>query len=114
MKLTYYRNDTVGIKMKFRNKATLLPIDLTDKTLTLTVDPNENPSSAAENLMTLVAAVQAPATDGIAIFTPVTTDADFAPGNYFFDVQMENTSDGLERQTLTKDEFEHRQDITKS
>ena len=113
MKLIYYRNDTVGIKMKFRNKATLLPIDLTGKTLTLTVDPNENPSSNAENLMQLTGVIFGAATDGVAIFTPAGTDSDFSPGNYFFDVSMENTAGGLERQTLTKDEFEHRQDITK-
>lgn len=113
MKLTYYRNDTVGIKMTFRNAKTLAPIDLTDKTLTLTVDPNENPSSAAENLMTLNGVVTGTPTDGVAVFTPAGNDSDFAPGSYFFDVQMENTSDGLERQTVVKDVFEHRQDITK-
>lgn len=113
MKLTYYRNDTVGIKMKFRNKATLQPIDLTGKTLTLTVDPSENPLVDTANLMQLNGVVFGAATDGVAIFTPAGTDSDFEPGNYFFDVEMKNTSDGLEKQTLTKDEFEHLQDITK-
>lgn len=109
----YYRNDTVGIKFTLRNKKTLQPLDLTDKTVTLTVDPNENPTSNAENLMQIVGVVQAPATDGVVIFTPVGAAADFAPGSYFYDIQMENTSDGLERQTVTKDVFTHRQDITK-
>jgi len=111
--MKYYRNDTIGITMKFRNRKTLQPIDLTGKTITLTVDPNENPSSSAENLMQLTGVIFGAATDGVAIFTPAGTDSDFAPGNYFFDVSMENTSDGLERQTLTKDVFEHLQDITK-
>lgn len=111
--ITYYRNDTVGIKVTLRDKATLQPVDLTDKTVTLTVDPLESPTDALANLMQLTGVVQAPATAGVAIFTPVGADADFAPGDYYYDIQIENTSDGLERQTVVKDRFYHKQDITK-
>ena len=111
--ITYYRNDTVGIKVTLRDKATLQPIDLTDKTVTLTVDPAENPVDAGANLMALAGVVQAPATAGVVIFTPAGAESDFAPGDYYFDIQMENTSDGLERQTVSKDRFYHTQDITK-
>lgn len=111
--LKYYRNDTIGIKVTLRDKATLAPIDLTGKTLALTVDPNENPDDASANLMVLAGVVFGAATDGVVIFTPAGTDSDFAPGTYWYDIQMENTSGGLERQTVAKDNFIHSQDITK-
>lgn len=111
--ITYYRNDTVGIKITLRDKATLLPIDLTNKTLTFTVDPSETPDDNANNLMQLTGVVQGTPSDGVVVFTPAGTDSDFTPGNYYYDIQMENTSDGLERQTVVKDLFVHKQDITK-
>lgn len=111
--ITYYRNDTVGIKITLRSKADLAPVDLTNKTLTLTVDSLEDPADALSNLMQLTGVVQAPAANGVVIFTPAGTDSDFAPGDYWYDIQMENTSDGLERQTVVKGRFYHKQDITK-
>ena len=111
--ITYYRNDTVGIKMTLRDRKTLVPIDLTGKTCVLTVDPAENPTTAANNLMQLTGVVQSPPTDGVVIFTPVGADSDFTPGDYWYDVEISNTSDGLEKQTFVKDRFHHKQDITK-
>lgn len=111
--ITYYRNDTVGIKLTLRDKATLAPIDLTGKTLTLTVDPSENPADNSANLMQLTGVIQGAATDGVVVFTPAGTDSDFAPGDYWYDVQMVNSGDGLERQTVVKGRFYHSMDITK-
>lgn len=115
--ITYYRNDTVGITIKLRDKKTLAAIDLTGKSLLLTVDPSEAPADDSTKLMQLSGAVQAPATDGIVVFTPasgVGTNSDFTPGDYWYDVQIENTADQLQKQTLVKDRFYHKQDISKT
>lgn len=112
-KIIYHRNDTFAIRITLRNKATLAPLDLTDKTVTLTVDPSENPANSDGNLMQLTGVVQSPETGGVVEFTPAEGESDFAPGNYWYDIQAVNTSDGLDRQTVVKGAFEHRQDITK-
>lgn len=109
--ITYYRNDTIPIKVTMRDKRTLLPIDITGKELTLTVDPSENPSDASANLVQLTGGI-VDAAAGIASFTPGPTDMDFDPGEYWFDIQSQDAG-GTNRQTVAKGRFYHRQDISK-
>lgn len=113
--MKYYRGDTVGMKFTLRNKRTLQPIDLTGKTCVFTVNESENPGDASGQLLQISTTGEVPLTDGVVIFTPPDANAtDFAVGNYFFDIQISNTSDGSEKQTIVKDDFELAQDITKS
>ena len=107
----YYRNDTQPIRVTIRDRKTLAPLDVTGKNFLLTVDPVENPTSSAANLVQLTGAIE-DAAGGIVAFTPGATDMDFAPGDYWFDIQMDDGGN-VNRRTIIKDRFYHKQDITK-
>ena len=109
--ITYYRNDREPIRVTIRSKSTLLPIDISAKIFVLTVDPAENPTDNANNLVALVGTIE-DASNGIALFTPGAADMDFTPGDYWYDVQMEDAG-GSNRRTVVKARFYHKQDISK-
>ena len=71
--ITYYRGDTALIRVTVRDSLTLAPIDITGKTLKLTVDPSENPLVDTANLVQLTGALEDPA-NGVATFTPQAGD----------------------------------------
>ena len=107
----YYRNDRKPIRVTVRDKTSLQVVDISLKEFTLTVDPSEDPADALNNVMQLTGVVEdGPA--GKVLFTPIEGDTDFAPGEYFFDVQMQDGG-GANRTTVAKGEFHHLQDITK-
>lgn len=109
--IEYYRNDTQPIRVVVRDRKTLVPINVAGKNFLLTVDPLENPTSSAGNLVQLTGAIE-DAANGIVAFTPGATDMDFAPGDYWYDVQMDDGGNA-NRRTIIKARFYHRQDITK-
>lgn len=109
--ITYFRNDTQPIRVTIRDRVSLQPVDITGKNFTLTVDPLENPTSAAGNLVALTGVIE-DAANGIVAFTPGATDMDFTPGDYWYDVQMDDGGN-VNRRTIIKARFYHTQDITK-
>ena len=109
--IIYYRNDTKPIRVLVRDKDSLTPVDITGRDALLTVDPAEDPTDALNNLVQIVGVIE----DGIngkVLFTPSGSDMDFAPGSYYFDVQLADPG-GTNRTTVVKGTFTHLQDITK-
>jgi hypothetical protein len=85
-------------------------IDITGYTsFTLTVDPSEEPSSAATKLFTLTAAFPAPLT-GVITFSPTTGNHDVSPGERFFDVEQIDGSTNV--RTIIKGKYTILADIT--
>jgi hypothetical protein len=85
-------------------------IDITGFTFSLTVDPEEDPASAANNLFTLTGTV----TDGPGgkvEFSLSVAQADQTPAEYFYDVQMTDTGSAIT--TIIKAKYTVLQDITK-
>lgn len=109
--ITYFRNDTTPIRVTIRDRKTLAPIDLSGKALLLTVDSLESPLDDQTNLIQIAGSVE-DAAGGVASFTPGATDMDFAPGDYWYDVQIDEGGN-VNRRTVVKDRFYHKQDITK-
>lgn len=109
--ITYYRNDTRPIRVTVRDRKTLVPINITGKLFSLTIDPSENPTDDTANVATLTGVVEDGA-NGVVAFTPTENQMNFAPADYWFDVQMSNAN-GTNRTTAIKGRFYHKQDITK-
>lgn len=85
-------------------------INITGYTITLTVDPSDEPSDATGNLFSLVATVT-DGPNGVATFELSAAQADQVPGEYFYDIQMLDTSGRI--RTITKGSWDVVQDITK-
>lgn len=85
-------------------------IDITGFSFLLTVDPEEDPSTATNNLFQLTGAIPL-GSDGRVTFTLSAGEADQLPSEYFYDVQM--TDAALELFTIIKSTYTVAQDITK-
>lgn len=85
-------------------------IDITGGVFTLTIDGEEEPTDALNNVFS-VPGVITDAPGGKVTFTPSTTDTDEGSGGYFYDIQM--VLAGSTR-TILKGKFEILQDITKA
>ena len=85
-------------------------IDITGYTsFSLTVDPSEEPASAATKLFTLTAAFPNPLT-GVITFSPTTGNHDVTPGERFFDVEQIDGSTNV--RTIIKGKYTILPDIT--
>ena len=85
-------------------------IDITGFTFTLTVDPEESPVDAANNLFALTGSVLVGA-DGTVEFQPTTEQSDQEPAGYYYDLQMTDLSTDI--RTIAKGAWTVVQDITK-
>ncbi len=85
-------------------------IDISGFSYLLTVDPNEEPTDAVNNLFQLTGTLTDP-TNGVVEFELSAVEADQTPAEYFFDLQQ---TDGASKvRTIAKGVFEFMQDITK-
>lgn len=107
--LTRKRGDTYADEWAIISETTGQPIDITDHTFKLTVDPSEEPDTDSENLFQLTGVLTDP-TNGIVEFAPSAAQADHV-GSYFYDVQMTDPAGRL--RTIDKGAYVFTQDITK-
>lgn len=109
--ITRKRGDTYADEFIIRSKETRAPIDITGYSFLLTVDPEKAPASAANNLFQLTGTIL-DAAAGRVEFAPNAVQADQAPGQYWYDVQM---TDGAGRKrTIVLDKYKIEQDISKA
>ena len=82
--------------------------DISGFTFTLTVNKKKNPTGTSDQLFTLTGTKDVP--NSKVEFKPATTDTDLAPGDYYYDIQM---NDASTKKTMAKGIFRIVQDITK-
>ncbi len=103
------RRDSTPFSFTLKDEDAIV-IDITGYTsFTLTVDPSEEPASAATKLFTLTAAFPDPGS-GVIIFSPTTANNDIAPGEKFFDVEQVDGSSNV--RTIIKGKYTILPDIT--
>jgi len=104
------RGDTVPWTFTLKDAAGL-PINITGYSFLLTVDPDEDPTSAANNLFQLVGTIVGDPLDGVVQFSLSTLQADQVPGVYWWDLQVTDSAGKI--RTAAKGQFEFKQDVTK-
>jgi len=87
------------------------PIDITGFSFILTVDPESDPLTSANNLFALTGNIT-DATGGVVEFAPSTVQSDQTPDVYFYDIQQ--TDGGAAIRTIAVGPYEITQDITKT
>ena len=85
-------------------------IDITGFTYLLTVDPDSAPADATNNLFQNTPVVT-DGPNGVITVTLTPSEADQAPGVYFYDLQQTDTGGAV--RTVLKGQWEVVQDITK-
>jgi hypothetical protein len=103
------RGDTYPIIFTV-NDANGDPVDITNYTFMLTVDPSEAPEDDTNNLFEIQGSIVS-GPDGTVSFTPTAGDANQTPGGYYYDVEMVDTGSAV--RTIAKGAWEVVQDITK-
>lgn len=109
MQIDRVRGDTYADQITVKNYRTGAVVDLTNCTLTLTLNSERNPTDATTQIFQITGVVDNPAT-GVATFTP-TTEMVNRVGLYYYDIQLID-GNGIIR-TLVKDVYQFTQDITK-
>ena len=109
MKIERKRGDTYADEFIVKSATTGLPINITGYTFLMTVDPEKNPLTNANNLYQLVGTILDP-TAGRVEFAPSASQADRL-GAFFYDVQM--IDGALRKRTIESDAYIYKQDITK-
>jgi hypothetical protein len=104
------RGDTTPWTFTIKDAVTGDPIDITGFSYILTVDPQENPVDALQNLFALTGTLTFPLV-GIVQFAMTPSEADQTPAEYFFDLQQTDGSGAI--RSVAKGMFEFKQDITK-
>lgn len=108
--ITRKRGDTYADEIIATSKKTGLPIDITGYSFTMTLDHSKEPIDATTNLYSLVGTI-VNAVAGRVEFAPSPTQANQAPGTYYYDIQM---LDGVGRKrTIALDKYKYEQDISK-
>ena len=108
--ITRKRGDTYGETVTVTDTAGAA-INITGYTFKLTVDPEKAPLTADNNLFSITGTILSP-TAGTVEFAPSPTQADQAPGTYYYDIQL---IDGAGRiRTIALDKWVVVQDITKT
>lgn len=102
------RGDTRRIQKTVRENG--VAIDISGWTFTLTINREEDPSDASEEVAQLIGVIVV-AGDGTVKFTPTLTDVDWV-GTYFYDIEAIDADGGVS--TLDKGRWVNTQDITKS
>ncbi|MDX1526995.1 MAG: hypothetical protein R3337_00120 [Gammaproteobacteria bacterium] len=111
--LKRYRGDDFVRVLTFKKNG--IARDVTGFTFTLTVNSDEDPTTAANQVLQETG-VPTDATNGIVSFTPV-GDMDAltvtpAGADYYYDIEETHTASGRKR-TIAKGKFKVLQDITK-
>lgn len=107
--LKRYRGDTRPDAGTVEIDEVAIPID--GCSFTLTVDPEENPTTADNNLFSLTGVI-VNATAGTVKFPITAEQANQTPGEYWHDIQMVD-GEGL-KHTISKGGYLFYQDITKA
>ena len=94
----------------FTDAAKTTPLDITGFSFLLTVDPEESPSDATNNLFTVTGTIT-DAVNGKVEFAPTAVQTDVTPQTYFYDIQM--TDGGGKIRTIVVGDYDITQDITK-
>lgn len=110
--ITKYRGDTKPIAFKlWQDKAANQPLVITGYTFKLTVDPEEEPADATNNIFSLDGTIT-DENEGEFQFEPTALQMDITPGEYYYDLQVTDNSGYIETQFVKK--FTIKQDITKA
>ena len=109
--LTRFRGDTKPIAFKlWLDKAAGLALDISGYTFSLTLDPEEEPEDAVNNIFSLDGVITS-ASDGEFQFEPTAQEMDITPGEYYYDLEVIDAGGIIETQFVKK--FTIKQDITK-
>jgi hypothetical protein len=104
-----YRGDTAADQFTITRDGSV--VDITGCTFKLTVNSQKDPTTTINQMFSLVGTVTNGA-GGLVEFAPDATEADQAPGDYYYDVEMTDAIGAI----LTADKGRYRflQDITKA
>lgn len=103
------RGDTYPMRWTIKDSSGSV-VDITGYTFLMTVDPSSSPSDDTQNLFQLSGTLVDPA-NGVVEFAPGAPEANIAPGEYHFDIQMTDTSSYI--RTIVTGRYCIKQDITK-
>ena len=104
-----YRGDTYPWTFTIKESDGAV-INITGFGFRLTVDPDEDPADAANNLFELTGIVT-DGPNGIVQFGMDATEADQVPDSYFYDLEWVDTDSKI--RTIAKSIFEFKQDVSK-
>ncbi len=107
--ITRFRGDTFPIVFLVTSNGS--PVDITNWTFTLTIDPSDAPADAGDNVLQLTGTLT-DAAGGEVTFTMTAMQADIPPGAYNYDV--EGTDGAGVIRTFGVARFIINQDITKT
>lgn len=85
-------------------------VNITGFSYRLTVDPSDEPVDSANNLFTLTGTIT-DGPNGVVQFAMTSIQSDQTPDVYFYD--LEQTDGATDIRTISKGEFEFKQDISK-
>ena len=94
--ITRKRGDTFSVNFVLE-KPKGTAVDITGFLFVLTVDPAQEPGSAANNKFSITGVID-DAAAGEYSFTPSTAQAALAPGRYYYDVQLTDAAGALRTQ----------------
>jgi len=103
------RGDTYPITFTIKDSAGGV-VNISGFSYLLTVDPEEEPTTSANNLFQLTGVIPL-GTDGKVTFTMTSMQADQVPAEYFYDIQQTDGASAL--RTVVKSSWTFEQDITK-
>lgn len=110
--IKYYCNDDKAVILTLKDKSSKDAIDLTGKTVKVTVNSEENPTDTTNQLFSLAATILS-ATGGRISVAPSKAQSAQTPGTYYYDVQITTTATSVV-DTAGKGEWVFIQDITKA
>jgi len=106
--ITRTRGDSYPVRFTIQSNGAAL--NITSYSFTFTVDPEQAPSSAANNLFALTGVITS-AAGGAFEFRPTTANTNLTPATYYYDVQMTDTTPYVT--TIARGKFIIEQDVTK-
>ena len=104
------RGDTTAFQFTIRSGTPPVADDITGFSYLLTVDLDQDPTDATNNLFQLTGTIT-DALNGVVEFSMSTSQADQLPNIYFFDVQQTDGTGAI--RTVVIGQYEFRQDISK-
>lgn len=105
------RGDTYRIRFEFTDPETGDALDLTGATLVLTVNEEQYPADATNEVFSVAGVIFGDAENGVCDFSPTTEDAANV-GSYYYDVQLTGADASI--RTLCRGQYRVFQDITKN
>jgi hypothetical protein len=93
------------------NKATKLPVDITDYTFKFTVNEESKPEDDSNQVFQIEGVLDSVPATGKVGFPISKLDSDLPPTTYYYDVEMTTSTDDIK--TIAKGEFIITMDITK-